>query len=800
MGADLFLGELIDPAAHERTGERLDHDADDLTTHGVIVGMTGSGKTGLGVVLIEEALRNGIPTLVLDPKGDMTNLALRFPGLTPDEFAPWVPEGSDPAETATSWADGLASWALDGSHVQGLADASRVTVYTPGSSAGVPLDLIGSLAAPTTDDAESIAAEIEGLISSLLSLVGITADPLSSREHILLTNLVAKAWSDGQSLDLGMLVHQVQDPPLRKLGVLELDTFYPAADRTSLALKLNGLLASPSFAAWTEGVPVDIGRMLSTDGGAVCSVVYLAHLSDEERQFVVTLLLTKLVTWMRGQSGSPGLRALVYMDEVFGFVPPTAMPPAKQPILTILKQARAYGVGMVLSTQNPVDLDYKAISNAGAWMIGRLQTERDVGRLEEGLAASSGEVDVAALSVSIAGLGKREFVLHTTKGSAPRTFTTRWALDYLAGPLTKAQVSQLPGQPTTPAASPSPVTAAPADAPPAVADAPTAASPSTASPTAALAEDEVAVVPRTAEGTPVRWVDPAAPWLPEVGGAPTSTTYVAGIAARVELLFDETKADLRHVEEYELVTVGLTDPFEADEAVAVDFDDRDLRDAAPEGATYVLPTAPIDTKRYVDAATSAITARIHRDNTLALSVNKELKLYSRPGETHEEFLARCHAAADEAADAETAKLRARLESKMSTVRTAIERENIRVEELRQKAGDAKQHEWISGAGDLLGSLLGGRRSTRSMLGKVKGASSRRRSASTAEARVEAALAKVEQKEMELAELESELTDAMADIAAEWDATAEQVEEIEVGLEKADITVRQLSVVWVPIER
>lgn len=788
MGANLFLGELIDPAAHARTGERLDHDADDLTTHGVIVGMTGSGKTGLGVVLIEEALRHGIPTLVLDPKGDMTNLALRFPGLTADEFAPWVPQGSDPAATATSWSDGLASWGLDGSHVQGLADGSHVTVYTPGSSAGVPLNLIGSLAAPTTDDAESVAAEIEGLVSSLLSLVGITADPLSSREHILLTNLVAKAWSDGQNLDLGMLVHQIQDPPLRKLGVLELDTFYPAADRTALALKLNGLLASPSFAAWAEGAPVDIGRMLSTDGGAACSVIYLAHLSDDERQFVVTLLLTKLVTWMRGQSGSPGLRALVYMDEVFGFVPPTAMPPAKQPILTILKQARAYGIGMVLSTQNPVDLDYKAISNAGAWMIGRLQTERDVGRLQEGLAASSGEVDVAALSATIAGLGKREFVLHTTKGSAPRTFTTRWALDYLAGPLTKDQVSELPGQPTAPAAADVAV--------------PTgeAAAPASASETAALADDEVTVPPASVEGVPVRWVDPAAPWLPEVGGASTSTTYVTGIAARVELLFDETKADLRHVEEYELVAVGLSDPFDADAAVAVDFDDRDLRDVAPEGATYVLPTAPIDTKRYLDAAQAAITARIHRDNTMALSVNKELKLYSRPGESHEEFLARCHAAADGAADAETAKLRARLEAKMSTVRSAIEREHIRVSELQQKAGDAKQHEWLSGAGDLLGSVLGGRRSTRSILGKVKGASSRRRSASTAEARVDAALAKVDQKEMELADLEAELADAMADIAAEWDATAEQVEELEVGLEKSDITVRQLSLVWVPVER
>lgn len=791
MGTEMFLGELVDPATHERTGERLDHDADDLTTHGVIVGMTGSGKTGLGVVLLEEALRNGVPTLVLDPKGDMTNLALRFPGLSAEEFAPWVPEGTEPAETAATWRDGLASWGLDGSHIEGLVAASAVTVYTPGSSAGVPVNLIGSLAAPSSDDEEAIADEVEGLVSGLLSLVGIDADPLSSREHILLANLVARAWAEGEALDLGLLVQQVQDPPLRKLGVLELDSFYPAGDRTELALKLNGLLASPSFAAWAEGAPLDIDRMLATgDDGAACSVIYLAHLSEEERQFVVTLVLSKLVTWMRGQSGTPKLRALVYMDEVFGYVPPSAAPPAKKPILTILKQARAFGVGMVLSTQNPVDLDYKAISNAGAWMIGRLQTERDVGRLEEGLANSAGTVDLAQLTGTIAGLGKREFVLHTTSGAAPRTFTTRWALDYLVGPLTKDQLADLPGRPdrTSLAAEGS------------SADGPGPGAAPTAERAPQLAEDEVAVAPEVASGVAVRWVDPAAPWLGQVGGSAGSSSHRAGLAARVAVLFDDTKADLRHTEEFELVTVELGDPFDADQMAAVDYDDRDLRDAAPAGAVHRLPDAPLATKAWFTAAEAAIRDRLHRDQALTLQVNRALKLYSRPGETAEAFLARCHAAADEAADAEVAKLRARLEAKASTVQRAIEREQIRIAELEARAADAKQHEVLSGAGDLLGSLLGGRRSTRSILGKVKGVSSRRRSASAAEGRVEAALAKVDQKEMELADLEAELAEAIADVAAEWDATAAEVEEIEVGLEKTDIRVEQLALIWVPTAR
>ena len=785
MGDELFLGETVDPEAHERTGDRLDYDPADLTTHGVIVGMTGSGKTGLGVVLLEEALRNGIPTLVLDPKGDMTNLALRFPGLSADEFAPWVPEGSDATETATMWKDGLASWGLDGSHIEGLAGGSNVTVYTPGSSAGVPLNLIGSLAAPSSDDEEAINDEIEGLVSGLLSMVGITADPLSSPEHILLTNLVARSWSEGKSLDLGQLVQQIQDPPIRKLGVLELDSFYPAKDRTKLAMKMNGLLASPSFAAWAEGVPLDMDQLLSADGGAACSVIYLAHLSEEERQFVVTLLLSKLVTWMRGQSGTPNLRALVYMDEVFGYVPPTAAPPAKKPILTILKQARAFGVGMVLSTQNPVDLDYKAISNAGTWMIGRLQTERDVGRLKDGLENSSGNVDVDALTGTISGLGKREFVLHTTKGKEPKVFTTRWAMDYLAGPLTKDQLGSLPGQPDAAAVESAATSDAAATVP--AADRPVE-----------VADDEVAVAPEVADGIAVRWVDPAAAWLPEVGGDPESTSYRAGIAARVELLFDDTKADLRHTEEFECVAVGLGDTFDADEIVAVDYDDRDLREAAPERAAYQLGDARIDTKTYFTKAEKAIKDKLYRDQTVTVKANAALKLYSRPGESDEEFAARCEAAADAGADEDAAKIRKRLESKMSTVQKAIDREEIRIRELEAKAADSKQHELISGAGDLLGSLLGGKKSAKSILGKVKGVSSRRKQSSAAADRVESALAKVEQKEMELGDLEAELADTIADIAAEWDDKAAEVEEMEVGLEKTDISVTQLALIWLPV--
>ncbi len=452
----LYLGEQIDAATHSRDGKPVMLAASDFTTHGVIVGMTGSGKTGLGVVLLEEALLSGVPTLIIDPKGDLTNLALTFPELRPSDFRPWINDGDAQRagatpdafaeQEATKWRDGLASWGVAPERIAARCDTVRTTIYTPGSTSGVPLNLVGSLQAPKDADAETIGDEVEGFVSGLLGLVDIEADPLSSREHILLSNIVAASWSAGRDLDLATLVGQVQQPPLRKLGVFDLDTFFPPNDRTALALRLNGLLASPSFAAWTQGVPFDIDRLLKTDDGKpAAAIVTIAHLSDPERQFVTSLLLGKLVTWMRRQSGTTDLRALVYMDEVAGYAPPTAEPPSKKPILTLLKQARAFGVGLVLSTQNPVDLDYKAISNAGTWMVGRLQTEQDKARLLDGMSAASGGVDVAAIGATISGLGKREFVLRRAGVDQPTVFTTRWAMAYLRGPLTREQIASLTG-------------------------------------------------------------------------------------------------------------------------------------------------------------------------------------------------------------------------------------------------------------------------------------------------------------------------------------------------------------------
>jgi len=833
--ADLLLGGRIDPATGERTDGTASVPTSDLTTHGVIVGMTGSGKTGLGVVLIEEALSAGVPTLLIDPKGDLTNLCLIFPQLLGSDFRPWVNEsdaqkaGLDldafAEQQAGAWREGLGGWGIAPERLAALREKVDFTIYTPGSSAGTPLNIVGSLDAPPAGtDPEIMSDEIDGYVTSLLGMIGISGDPLSSREHILLANIIQNAWSQGQNLDLGLLLAQVQQPPMRKLGFLELDAFFPPADRMAFAMKINGLLASPSFATWLTGDPIDIESMLRTpDGRPRCAIVTTAHLDDEQRQSVTSLVLSKLVTWMRRQSGTSDLRALLYMDEVAGYLPPTANPPTKKPIMLLLKQARAFGLGVVLSTQNPVDVDYKALSNAGTWLIGRLQTEQDKNRLVDGLSSASGGVDVNAVNAVISGLGKRQFLLRRAGKDAPEVMTTRWAMSYLRGPLTRDQIGQAMAVAEAPASQPvaasaaepaAPPAAAPAPAPPRPAEpaapSPAAAPPAepAASPVAPVApvgvvaaapaaptapatagDDESPVMPAVASGVPVVYVDPAAPWVGAVGAVSGGRHLRAAAVARVLLRYDDTASGVNHTEEYEAVVTPLPQMPVVTAVAQVDYDDRDLVTTAPAGCVYGLVDAEIGKKTYWNALQKSLVDHLSRTQSEQVFVNKGLKAYSRLGETQEEFVARCEVLAGEAADREMVALRSKYEAKLDAARLKVTDAQI--------AAQGAQAEYDANFGmaatvtSALGSLLGGRRSRSSI-------TSQARKEATASAKLGSTAAKADAAARAYSDLEARLNEELVALEEEWKAVAANAEPKTVPLSKSDATVVDFRLVWLPV--
>ncbi|HEX2223708.1 MAG TPA: DUF87 domain-containing protein [Thermoanaerobaculia bacterium] len=458
LGA-FYLGRPYDLAKGETLPSPLLYDSRDLLTHGLIVGMTGSGKTGLLLSLLEEAAIDRIPALVIDPKGDLANLLLTFPEQRPADFLPWVdPDAAArnnlsvedfAAREAESWLAGLRRWEQGRDRIARLREAADFAVYTPGSEAGLPVSILSSLSAPPAEvleDSDLFRERVSNVASSLLDLLGIDSDPMSGREHILLSSLFDRAWRAGEGLDLAALIQQIQKPPVERVGVMELEVFYPAKERFALALAFNNLLGSPGFSAWLQGEPLDVDKLLYTAAGKPRVAIFsIAHLSDRERMFFVALLLNQTLGWMRGRTGTTSLRALLCMDEVFGYMPPVAEPPSKRALLTLLKQARAYGLGLVLATQNPADLDYKGLANVGTWFLGRLQTERDKQRLMDGLegAAAGGKFDRARTEEVLAGLGNRVFLLHNVHEDEPVVFQCRWAMSYLRGPLTRPEIKRL---------------------------------------------------------------------------------------------------------------------------------------------------------------------------------------------------------------------------------------------------------------------------------------------------------------------------------------------------------------------
>jgi hypothetical protein len=796
LGA-FYLGRRIDGATGARTADPVLVDAKDLTTHAVIIGMTGSGKTGLGIGLLEEALLDRVPVIAIDPKGDLGNLALRFPALRPADFRPWVDpqqaaqEGTTPDAladaTATRWRDGLAAWGQDGARIQRLVDAADVTVYTPGSRAGRPLSVLRAFTAPPEAirlDDELLRERIAATATSLLALVGIEADPLTAPEHLLLSTLLDGAWRAGRDLDLAALITGIQAPPFATVGVMPVDTVFPPKDRLALAMRLNALLAAPSFQGWMQGEPLDTAALLHDAAGRPrASILSIAHLGDAERMFFVTLLLADLIAWMRQQPGTGSLRAILYLDELFGYMPPVAAPPSKALLLTLLKQARAFGVGVVLATQNPVDLDYRGLSNTGLWLIGRLQTERDLARVMDGLAGVAGGVpfDRPAMERTISGLGKRVFLMRSIHEPAPLLLETRWTLSYLAGPMTREQLRTLP---PTAAATGAPQPSAAVPPAPAL-----AAAGAGAGADAGTASDATArpVLPAEIPQVVLPWdgAEPPARYRPAVLGVADVTFVQQRLAV----------AEQRRVVRLAPLAEGL---------VALDWDAGEALPLEVEALGQVLPA----TGRFAAVPRLAATARSYAAWGKTLQkwvVTTEvltrwrapgLKLASEPGEDERAFRIRVMAHAHEARDAAVEALRARYAPKVTALQDKVRRAEQAVAREQAQATQATMDTAISLGGALLGALLG--------RGKVSGAVGRVGTAARGAGRAVQQRGDVARAQETLEELRAQEV-ALADtvrqeaeaLAARHEAQREEVEAVAVRAKAADVQVVLVALAWVP---
>jgi hypothetical protein len=837
-----YLGKAYDLERGARGEELVLYDARDLTTHAVCVGMTGSGKTGLCTALIEEAAIDGIPALVVDPKGDLANLLLTFPALSEAEFRPWVDpadarrtgvaESELAARSAQRWRNGLAEWGQGPERIARLRAAADFALYTPGSTAGAPLSILSSFRAPsaeTSADPEALRERASASATGLCALIGLSADPVTSREHILLARLLERAWAAGRDLELGALIRAVQEPPIQTVGVLDLESFFPQKDRFQLAHALNNLLASPGFAAWMEGEPLDVEALLHTSAGKPrVSILSIAHLSDAERMFFVALLFSEVVAWMRRQPGTSSLRALLYMDEVAGYLPPVANPPSKTPLLTLLKQARAFGLGVVLATQNPVDLDYKALSNAGTWFVGRLSTERDKARLLDGLegAAAGGSFDRASIERAISRLQTRIFLMSNVHEDHPQVFETRWAMSYLRGPLTRAQMRELarahasakaPAQrteieessatatlPSSTERSSTPAADAGADR----ARAPVARAKSagrTGAPEADASSPQRNAAPASqVPASPTRPVLP--PDVPQVflplsartppGASVVWRAHVLGLA-RVH--WADTRTGARADREVALLAVcgdGMT-AVDWKGAEHIEASESELGSEPEIDAAFAPPPAAAARPKAYPTWGRALVDHLFRSEVLELWQSAGSGLVSHPGEREGAFRVRVAQAAREERDAATEKLRKKYAPRLAVLSERIRRARAQVEVQSDQAEAAKVSTWASLGSTLLGAFTGRKLASSGNLGRAA-SSARSVSRSSKEAAdVERARADVAALEQQHADLESEFQAEARALAQAIDASAERLERVRLSPKKRDCVVRSVSLAWVP---
>jgi hypothetical protein len=786
-----YLGRNYDLSSKSVRDEPLLYDSKDLVTHAVCVGMTGSGKTGLCISLLEEAALDGVPSIVIDPKGDMTNLLLTFPELRKEDFAPWVnPEdamkkGLSPddyaAKQAEAWKSGLATWGEDGGRIQRLRDACDFTIYTPGSNAGTPVSILKSFAAPPAEiisDEELLQERVNTTVTSLLGLIGIEGDPIRSREHILISTILLEAWRKGANLDLAGLIHQIQTPPVKQIGVLELESFYPAKGRFELAMQINNLLAAPGFRLWLEGEPLDVkGFLFGPNGKPRVSIFSIAHLGDAERMFFVSLLLNHVVGWMRTQSGTTSLRAILYIDEVFGYLPPVANPPSKLPLLTLMKQARAFGIGVTLVTQNPVDLDYKGLSNTGTWFIGRLQTDRDKIRVLdalEGVSAGAGNrFDRGQMEQTIAGLANRVFLMHNVHEDAPVVFTSRWAMSYLRGPLTREQIKVLMGPIKAKASRPE----QPLGAPVAISQ----------------VERPVGVVPSVAQ-RPVLPAEIPQYFLPGGSGVIAPTAYRPMVLGVSQVRFVDAKKKVDETKDLYFLAPLSNDP------VPLNWDL-----ARPVGLTMAdLTNAPMGTAKFAELPAAASVPKSYsawqrdfgnwlaRSQKVDLFFSPSLGQYSKVGERESDFRIRMQLAARELSDQNMEKLRQKYAPKYASLDERIRRSEMTLEKEKDQVRQQKYQSAASLGSTILGAVVGRKassgasRTTRD-LGKVK----------KEKMDVEYAGENLESLRLQRKKLEEEFQSEVRAMGQKIDPLNEKMETVSIKPTKTNISIKLVTLVWNP---
>jgi hypothetical protein len=778
LGA-FYIGKRYDADADKLTEDLVLYDSKDLTTHAVIIGMTGSGKTGLGIGILEEAAMDHIPVIAIDPKGDMGNILLTFPELTAENFRPWIntraatDKGQTPdefaADQAALWEKGLGQWGQTAQRIAELRKNVDLAIYTPGSNSGLPISVLQSFSAPDQsliDDVDLYRDRVQATATGILTLLDIDADPVASREHILISRLLDNAWKSGRDLDIPTLIAEIQDPPITKIGVMNINSFYPAKDRFALAMRLNNLLAAPGFEAWMQGEPLKAKNLLYTEEGKPrISVMSIAHLDDAQRMFFVCMLLNEIIAWMRAQPGTSSLRAILYMDELFGYMPPVANPPSKTLFLTLLKQARAYGLGLVLSTQNPVDLDYKGLSNTGTWFIGRLQTERDKARVMEGLeGASGGDFDKQDMERTIAGLGKRRFLLHNVHENEAVVFNTRWAMSYLAGPLTRDHIRTL----------------------------------------MAKAKDKVAGA-ESAVTKPQRKTVAAAPALPPsieqyyVRSHGDDIVYYPRLIAGGDIVFTSARYNIED-DRNVLHTVEFDDgpvTINWDSAEPLDIAVEDLETSGAAAAHYAdCPASAGDTRSYADW-NKDYKRWLRQNESITLYRSKRFGLTSDGGETEGDFRVRLQDAASEKRDLAIAKIRKRYAGKVTTLENRLMRAEQSIDVQKQQSTKKKLDTAISFGTAILGAVLGRKKlsstSATRMGSAIKTASSAQKEAADV-ARAEETADKV-RKDIEA--LNTTLEREIAALETSFDAQQEELDEIVVRAKSTDINVVVTGLVWLP---